>query len=139
MLKSVKTVVSTSKGVFLGVFTVSLSPQAISLSVFPPCLSLSSFCVESGENSEKSHHMLSATSHIELEFFTKLLNMSKFENWLIFLYQRVPLQDVGKLGEVGSFPDWCQIFSCFQIEPNTALGSNVHRAKKTLNFASKMK
>ena len=31
--------------------------------------------------------MLSATSHIGLEFLTKFLNMSKLQNWLILLYQ----------------------------------------------------
>ena len=31
-------------------------------------------------NSEKSNHMLSATSNIELEFLTKFLNMSQFQN-----------------------------------------------------------
>ena len=43
-------------------------------------------------NSEKSNHMLSATSHIELEFLTKFLNMSKLQNRLILLYQSLPLQ-----------------------------------------------
>ena len=36
--------------------------------------------------------MLSATSHIGLEFLTKFLNMSKLQNWLILLYQSLPLQ-----------------------------------------------
>ena len=43
-------------------------------------------------NSKKSNHMLSATSHIGLEFLTKFLNMSKFQNRLILLYQSLPLQ-----------------------------------------------
>ena len=43
-------------------------------------------------NSEKSNHMLSATSHIGLEFLTKFLNMSKLQNRLILLYQSLPLQ-----------------------------------------------
>ena len=42
-------------------------------------------------NSEKSNHMLSATSHIELEFLTNFLNMSKLQNRLILLYQSLPL------------------------------------------------
>ena len=42
-------------------------------------------------NSEKSNHMLSATSHIGLEFLTKFLNMSKLQNRLILLYQSLPL------------------------------------------------
>ena len=36
--------------------------------------------------------MLSATSHIGLEFLTKFLNMSKLQNRLILLYQSLPLQ-----------------------------------------------
>ena len=43
-------------------------------------------------NSEKSNHMLSATSHIGLEFLTKFLNMSKLKNRSILLYQSLPLQ-----------------------------------------------
>ena len=35
--------------------------------------------------------MLSATSHIGLEFLTKFLNMSKLQNRLILLYQSLPL------------------------------------------------
>ena len=48
-------------------------------------------------NSEKSNHMLSATSHIGLEFLTKFLNMSKLQNRLILLYQSLPLHyfDIG--------------------------------------------
>ena len=42
-------------------------------------------------NSEKSNHMLSATSHIGLEFLTKFLNMSKLQNRLILLCQSLPL------------------------------------------------
>ena len=38
--------------------------------------------------------MLSATSHIELEFLTKFLNMLQLQNRLILLYQMVPLQSV---------------------------------------------
>ena len=45
-------------------------------------------------NSEKSNHMLSATSHIGLEFLTKFLNMSNLQNRLILLYQSLPLQTV---------------------------------------------
>ena len=47
--------------------------------------------LENGENSEKSNHMLSATSHIELEFLIIFLNMSQLQNRLILMYQRVPL------------------------------------------------
>ena len=39
--------------------------------------------------------MLSATSHIGLEFLTKFLNMSKLQNRLILLYQSLPLHLVG--------------------------------------------
>ena len=45
-------------------------------------------------NSEKSNHMLSATSHIGLEFLTKFLNMSKLQNRLILLYQSLPLHRI---------------------------------------------
>ena len=40
----------------------------------------------------KEQHMLSATSHIGLEFLTKFLKMSKLQNRLILLYQSLPLQ-----------------------------------------------
>ena len=40
-------------------------------------------------NSEKSNHMLSATSEIELEFLKKFLNMSKLQIRLILLYQNL--------------------------------------------------
>ena len=48
----------------------------------------SSFCIESGKISEESNHMLSATSEIGLEFLTKFLKMSKFQNRLVLLYQK---------------------------------------------------
>ena len=51
-------------------------------------------------NSEKSNHMLRATSHIELEFLTNFLNMSKLQNWLILLYQSLPLQIFSKIRTV---------------------------------------
>ena len=38
--------------------------------------------------------MLSATSHIGLEFLTKFLNMSQLQNRLILLYQSLPLQSL---------------------------------------------
>ena len=46
--------------------------------------------------------MLSATSHIGLEFLTEFLNMSKLQNRLILLYQSLPLQgnDFKKLQKV---------------------------------------
>ena len=47
--------------------------------------------------------MLSATSQIKLEFLTKFLNMSKFQNRLILLYQRVLLQVVGNKREPIAF------------------------------------
>ena len=59
--------------------------------MFPLGPARSSFCIQNGKNSEKSNHMLSATSHIEFEFLTKFLNMSQFQNRLILLYPRVPL------------------------------------------------
>ena len=49
-------------------------------------------------NSEKSNHMLSATSHIGLEFLTNFLNMSKLQNRLILLYQNLPLHSVYTFG-----------------------------------------
>ena len=49
----------------------------------------SSFCIANGENSEKSNRMLSATSHIEFDFFKNFLDMSQFQNRLC---QRVPLE-----------------------------------------------
>ena len=56
------------------------SARASSFSVFSLCLARSSFCMENGENSEKSNHMPSATSHSGLEFLTKFLKMSKSQN-----------------------------------------------------------
>ena len=58
-------------------FHSSLSSQVVSFTAFSPVFARSLFCIENGENSEKSNHMLSATSHIELEFSTKFLNTSK--------------------------------------------------------------
>ena len=43
--------------------------------------------------------MLSATSHIELEFLTKFPNISQFQNRLILLYQMVPLQSSSDIGQ----------------------------------------
>ena len=77
MLNLMKTWVSTLKIVFSRVF---LSPQAFSFSAFSLGLARSSFCIGNSENSEKSNHMLSATSNIELEFLTKFLNLSKLHN-----------------------------------------------------------
>ena len=68
-----------------------MGAQAMPFSVFLLDLFSSLFCIENGENSEKSNHRLSATSVVELEFLTKFLNMSKFHNSLILLYQRVLL------------------------------------------------
>ena len=69
-------------------FYSSLSSQAVPFSAFSLGLARFSFCIASRENSEKSNHMLSATLHIELEFLTKYLNMSKLQNWQ---YKRVLL------------------------------------------------
>ena len=44
--------------------------------------------------------MLSATSHIGLEFFTKFLNMLKLQNRLILLYQSLPLQNEPKVFKI---------------------------------------
>ena len=80
--------------VFLRVSTLTKGSQAISFSVFSLGRPSSSFSIEKGDKSEKKNHMLSATSHIELEFLTKFLNKSKFQNWLILMYQRVPLHTI---------------------------------------------
>ena len=74
--KPMKPGVSTKK-VFLEVFTVSMSSQVISFPVFSLGLLSSSFCIENGGNSQKSNP--SATLHIEIEFLTKFLNMSKLQ------------------------------------------------------------
>ena len=63
----------------------------MSFSVFSLGPLSSSFCIEIGENSEKSNNMLSATSNVELGFFMKFLDMSQFQNRLILLYQKLPL------------------------------------------------
>ena len=86
MLNSKKTRVSTRKRVYFQKFLQSLASVVVAVPMFLHvlalcCRSTSQFC----GNNEKSNHMLSATSHIELEFLTKFLKMSKFQN------QRVPL------------------------------------------------
>ena len=55
-----------------------MSSQAMSFSVFSLGLLSSSFRIENGKNSEKSNHMLSATSDIDLEFLTKFLNQFEY-------------------------------------------------------------
>ena len=92
MLKINENRVLALKRVFFVVFTVSLSSQTVSLSVFPLGLLSSSVCIENGGNSEKGNHLPSATSNIGLEFSNKFLNMSKLQSRLISLYHRVPLQ-----------------------------------------------
>ena len=73
MLKIDSTGVSASIRVLLWVFTVYMGSQAMSFPVFSLGLLSSSFCIKNGENSEKTNHMVSATSHIELEFLTKFV------------------------------------------------------------------
>ena len=68
-----------------------MGSQAMLFSVFLLGVLSFSVCIENGENSEKSNRMVSATSHIELEFMTKILNMSTFQNWVILLFQTVSL------------------------------------------------
>ena len=58
-------------------FHRQLGSQALSFSVLSLGLASSSFCIEKGENNEKSNHMLSTTSHIYLEFLTNFQNISK--------------------------------------------------------------
>ena len=56
-----------------------MGSQAMSFSVFLlGLLSSLLFCIENGKNSEKSNHMLSATSHMELDFSTKFLNQFEY-------------------------------------------------------------
>ena len=92
MLKIDKTGVSTSKRVYFRMFLPSLASVMAARPCFLLILALCcrSTCQFRG-NSEKSNHMLSATSHIGLEFLTKFLNMSKLQNRLILLYQSLPL------------------------------------------------
>ena len=96
MLKSMKPVLPPRKESFLEFSKLSgcFVPRV------PARSALVLVCIENGENSEKNNHILSATSHFESNFLTKLLNMSKFQNRLILLYQKVPLQGVG----LGLFP-----------------------------------
>ena len=96
MLKSMKTGVSTSKRVY---FQKVLPSLASVMAAYPcVCSFLLFFCRSTCEfrrNRGKSNHMLSATSHIGLEFLTKFLKMSKLQNRqtrLISVYHRVPLQ-----------------------------------------------
>ena len=95
MLKPIKTGVSTSKRVFFQKFLPSLASVMASYHCF--CSFLLFFCRSTCQfrrNRYQSNHMLIATSHIVLEFLTKLLNMSKLQNCqvrLISIYHRVPL------------------------------------------------
>ena len=93
MLNSKKIRVSTRKRVYFQKFLRSLASVVASASMVLLVLALCcrSTCQFRGK-SAKSNHMLCATSEIELEFLTKLLNMSKLLIRLILLYQRVPLQ-----------------------------------------------
>ena len=79
MLKIDKTGVSTSKE---SIFGCSCRLWLLSwrrARIFArSCSCCRSTCQFRG-NSEKSNHMLSATSHIGLEFLTKFLNMSKLQ------------------------------------------------------------
>ena len=92
MLNSKKIRVSTRKRVYFQKFLRFLASVVAAASMF---LLVFALCCRSTcqfrVNSEKSNHMLSATSEIELEFLTKLLNMSKLQIRLILLYHRVPL------------------------------------------------
>ena len=72
------------------------SAWASSFSVFSLCLARSSFCMENGENSEKSNHIPSATSHSGLEFFDKISEhvqfaKSLFENCVFVLTVKFPI------------------------------------------------
>ena len=95
MLKSMKTGVSTTKRV---IFSEVLAVSGFCLGGVPLFfLVVALFCRSTCQfrrNREKSNNMLSATSHIGLEFLTKFLNMSKLQNRqtrLILVYHRVPL------------------------------------------------
>ena len=92
MLKIDKTGVSTSKRVYFRMFLPSLA----SVMAARPCFcSFLLFVVEVPANfvetAKRAITVLSATSNIELEFWTKFLNMSKLQNRLILLYQSLPL------------------------------------------------
>ena len=93
MLKSMKTGVSTSNKVYFQMFLPSLASVKAAYPCFArSCSFLSKY--QFRRNREKSNHMLSATSHIGLEFLTKFLNMSKLQKLqtqLISVYRRVPL------------------------------------------------
>ena len=70
--------------------------------------------------------MLSATSHIGLEFLTKFLNMSKLQNRLILLYQSLPLQIALKTLKIGKFWVFCLFrfqFDIFFIEKTAIISS----------------
>ena len=75
MLKIETTGNYPKKRVFIQGFTVSSGAQVMPFSLFSLGLLSSSFCIENGENNEKSNHMLSATSDIDLEFLTNFLNV----------------------------------------------------------------
>ena len=81
LLNSKKTRVSTCKRVYFQKFLQSLGSVVAAAPMFLLVLAL--FCRSTCQfrgNSEKSNHLLSATSHIELEFLTKFLKMSKLPN-----------------------------------------------------------
>ena len=92
MLNSKKIRVGIRKRVSFQKFLRSLASVVAAAPMFLLVLALCcrSTCQFRG-NSEKSNHMLSASSEIELEFLTKFLNMSKLQIRLILQYQRVPL------------------------------------------------
>ena len=100
MLISKKTRVRTQKRVHFQKFLQSLASVVAAAPMFLLILALCcrSTCQFRG-NSEKSNHMLGATSHNELEFLTKFLNMSKWQNRLC---QKVPLHTIP--GETKGIP-----------------------------------
>ena len=56
-----------------------MGSQTMSFSVFLLGFLSSQFCITNYRNSEKSNHMLSATSHIDLDILTKNMKLSNLQ------------------------------------------------------------
>ena len=77
--------------------------------------------------------MLSATSHIGLEFLTKFLNMSKLQNRLILLYQSLPLHSDEGLAQGPTIVSWERFEpDTTQYSPNAL--TRLHHAQRTVRF-----
>ena len=127
MLKSKKTRVSTWKRVYFRVFSKRSGFSV--LGVLALRHARSSLCIANGENSKKSNHMLSATSHVELEIFRKFL-ICQFQKPLC---QRFPLQKLSKKNSSLRWPNsWRSVNYYFRH-------ADVEISKfELLRFASKL-